>query len=386
LLEALARAYPEVTSALPPDDHELQGDFPDVGRLFHEHGFNPVTSVHGLDLPVNSPSENALLWLLKMAIEHFGFVPRDAYAAVFDFRTVKKLHEDAFGVGFEKLENIIATLTDQNYAEKSSHRIICIHPAKEDDVGRSQLKWKSRWVAMRIAERLQETEDTVIRQKISYFRELPQTRGLAGLYFEIFAHRSFVRSVDGEWPLTDMDSNNVEPPTFTENPSSPITVCFPQVRRKLHKFFQLPTEFESGKYYQPRSPTFPLFDAFVVDFDYSCHTAVLWVLQMTMSREHRGSMIGYQNVRAIVSSVKKQLKSWVPTNLSARDQVETKLVVVVRYVLVTAQVESGEKLLTWSFPKGWSKTYVMHNHRGKVYCLGIPLSVRVVVIMKNLRR
>jgi len=202
LLNALAEAYPEMISCVPPSTQKLQSRFPGIGSLFAKYDSDPATAENGLNLPVASPSENVLVWLLNMAIKHFGFVARDVFEAVFDFRTVELRHEEAFLVGFSDVEETVAALVagNQSYANNAPQYIISMHPPDNDIIGTTsyQLKWKSDWVTTRIAERLHLIKDTEIQQNISYFQSLPQTRPLAGVYFEELARRSLVASVSGE--------------------------------------------------------------------------------------------------------------------------------------------------------------------------------------------
>ena len=192
LLDALAEAYPGTSSSPPHPTQELQSLSPGISRLFARYDFDPVTmSVNGLDLPVASPSENALAWLLKTAIEHFGFVARDVFAAVFDFQSVELLHDDAFRVGSSNLEATVTTLVKQSHTNNAHYHVICIHPPDDDDTTSFQLKWKSDWISTRVAERLHFTEDTEIRQMISYFQNLgPMTKALAGVFTAEFTRRS----------------------------------------------------------------------------------------------------------------------------------------------------------------------------------------------------
>jgi len=198
----LAEAYPETTSSVPPSTQKLQSLFPGIGSLFAKYDADPATVANGLNLPVASPSENALAWLLKMAIKHFGFVARDVFAAVFDFRTVELRHEEAFMVGFSNVEETVAALVAGNlsYANNAPQYIISVHPPDNDIIGTTsyQLNWKSDWVTTRIAEKLHLIKNTEIQQHISYFQSMPQTRPLAGVYFEELARRSLVASVGGE--------------------------------------------------------------------------------------------------------------------------------------------------------------------------------------------
>jgi len=55
--------------------------------------------------------------------------------------------------------------------------------------------------------------------------------------------------------------------------------------------------------------------------------------------------------------------------------------VEVRYILVVPK--GGDEGLQWTFPRGWNDFCEMTNHRGKSYCLEIPLTVCFTTINKR---
>jgi len=192
LLDALAEAYPGGSSPPRRSPQDALQCFPGIYELFAQYHFDPTSA--NLDLPVGSPSENALAWLLNMAIEHFGFVARDVFAAVFDFQAVELLHEDAFKVGFNNLADSVVDLVagDRRHVNNTRHYIISMHPPDSSDIRNTsyQLRWKSDWVLMKVTKTLHLTKDTEIQQKISDFQGLLQSRDLAGIFIEELARRS----------------------------------------------------------------------------------------------------------------------------------------------------------------------------------------------------
>ncbi len=76
---------------------------------------------------------------------------------------------------------------------------------------------------------------------------------------------------------------------------------------KFESFSDLPTGLKNSVYCIPKSPDFPLFHAFIVDLDHLTMSAVLWIIQITTSQTHRDSAKGYQNIRSIVATLKKEL-------------------------------------------------------------------------------
>jgi len=130
-------------------------------------------------------------------------------------------------------------------------------------------------------------------------------------------------------------------------------------------------------YYTPEALTFPLFDSFVVDFDYTKNSAVLWILQITSSRLHGGSKAGYREVRKIVAILKEQLSQRRPRKRGkfAAGQIPLMSTVEVRYLLVVPKGDSQD--LQWQFPKGWNESVSRDDHCGNIYCLEIPHSIDI---------
>jgi hypothetical protein len=173
-----------------------------------------------------------------------------------------------------------------------------------------------------------------------------------------------------------MASNELDSPRFVIDEEVHVGLGYAKVERKVIKFESI-TDLSTGldnSTYLPTSSTFPLLDAFTVELHPSKGSAVLWVIQITTSRSHRGSVLGYQKVRSIVAKLKKMLRKPPPTTRRRIDNAQTasEPSVEVLYVLVVSKGES--KNLEWRFPKGWNKNVVRNDHRGDVYCLEIPLA------------
>ncbi|KAF8522168.1 hypothetical protein BU17DRAFT_45229 [Hysterangium stoloniferum] len=394
LLDKLRQVYPDKGSSQPRMDLiiALRG-FPGAGAILQER--YPMT----VEDPISPSSEDALDTLLDAAIERFGYAARDVFHAMFDFRAITLEHEGALQISHQDLQQIIATLSrrDSGFNPQLSHRIIVIRPIPDEHLSgdRWALNFKSDWVGRSMLKKLNVVEDTIIRQKINLFRQIPQTAALAGWYFEPLAHRQLTTNSRGDfWPLITMTSNGADPPEFTSDVSSPIpdNVKFAQVTRKVVIFqstTDLPTLFQQHEYYQPATPNFPLFDAFTVDFYSSRKSAILWVLQMTVSRSHGGSAVGYQVIRKIVAALKKQLQETLPTKkrkwktTKADDkQTVSEPLVEVRYLLISPRAPNDPVQPTkkWRFPKGWHENCKMYDHRGDAYWLEIILTVRLWII------
>ncbi|KAF8522170.1 hypothetical protein BU17DRAFT_64501 [Hysterangium stoloniferum] len=387
-LDTLRQVYPDKDSFQPRMDPVIALDrFPGADAILQER--YPMT----VEDTISPSPEDALDTLLDAAIERFGYAARDVFHAMFDFRAITLEHEAALQISHQDLQQIIATLArrDSVFDPQLSHRIIVIHPIPDRPMSgdRWALNFKADWVGRSVLKKLDVVEDTIIRQKVNLFRQIPQTAALAGWYFEPLAHRQLTENSMGNfWPLITMTSNGADPPEFTSDVSSPIpdNVKFAQVTRKVVIFqstTDLPTLFQQHEYYQPATPNFPLFDAFTVDFYSSRNSAILWVLQMTVSRSHGGSAVGYQVIRKIVAALKKQLQETLPTKkrkwktTKADDkQTVSEPLVEVRYLLISSRAPNDPVQPTkkWRFPKGWHENCKTYDHRGDAYWLEIILT------------
>ncbi|KAF8516409.1 hypothetical protein BU17DRAFT_67421 [Hysterangium stoloniferum] len=347
--EELSLAYPDKSSFQPRMDPiiALKG-FPGAGRILQE--CYPMT----IEDPISPSPEDGLNALLDAAIEHFGYAAGDVFHAIYHFDSMTEDHKKAFQISHQALQETTAVLAPGNIVLNSrvSHRILVIHPIPCEylEADYWALNFKSSWIGRSMLKQLHIAGDINICQTINLLRQRPQTAALAVWYFEPLAHcRLTAGSTGGFWPLVTMTSNGADPPEVISDPSIsiPNNVKFAQVQRKVVKFqstADLPTCFKEHEYYQPVTPNFPLFDAFTVDLYPSRHSAILWILQMTMFRSHGGS---------------------APT--------VSEPLVEVHYLLISprAQNDPVQPAKTWRFPKGWNENCKTYDHRGDVYWLEI---------------
>ena len=333
--------------------------------------------------------EDALNYLLDAAIGRFGYSARDVFNAVFNFSLETLRHEEAFGLSYAGLKNLIAKLTREslsNDIDEISHRdrIVAISPKPNKQDPFSRVEWsvdfKSRWVARNIIQKLAAEEENAICEQIRFLRSIPDARGMAGKWLEPLAHRRIASCVTaGTWPLNIMKSNDTDSPVFSLDLNSPLPegVQFRKVNRKtikLQSITDLSTSLEENAYYIPNDPNFPLFDAFTIEFNHVENSAILWVLQITVSRMHKGSALGYQKIRQIIAILKDNL---LPTRKKRKTNDGEAIPVPsvdVRYLVVPSD-ERLDPDLRWHFPKGWSRNTMKNDHTGNVYRLGVPLSV-----------
>jgi len=240
---------------------------------------------------------------------------------------------------------------------------------------------------------LGEAEDDEICHQISLFQNISGARGLVGWMLKPLAHRRIANATGDFWPLTNMKFNNAaDTPRFTLDRDSPVqdNVRFIKVKRdffKLQSIADLSTCLNHNAYYVPMDPNFPLFDAFTVEIDVEKGFAVLWILQMTMSRTHEGSTLGYRQIREIIAILKDKLQEGPPLKRrkTAGGQATSTPLVEVRYLLVVPKDESQSQNLQWQFPKGWSQNRKRNDHSGNVYRLEVPLAVYVLPLSRMYR-
>ena len=293
---------------------------------------------------------------------------------LFNFELAVKLHSlEGFSLAqLRGAATAVANLTFNAAKLDISHKIISMDPIfKRGYVGGLpdwKVNFKSTWIAKRFAAMLQVGDDQELRQLISLYRKSPLSNGMAGYLFEGFAHQKLANTVRATpWPLKVMDTvydgaDLDQPIARITTALAPSEVILPRVKQEIQSFDDLPSNPQNGIYNCPISMNFPLFDAFIVEIKNSF--AILWIFQIT-SDSHHGSHKGYRKVRDIIQRLKNQMIARSPTSLPS---------VEVRYVLVVP--EDHDKGLRWTFPKGWNDSCTRHDHRGKVYCLEVPLSVR----------
>ena len=233
-------------------------------------------------------------------------------------------------------------------------------------------------------QKLGESEEIELHRQIIYLRSTPEARGFMGWLLEPFAHRSIASATEGFWSLINMKSNDGDPPHFTLERNSPVldNVKFVKVLRKIIKLqsiANLSTCLENNTYYVPGDPNFPLFDAFTFELDHAKKLAVLWIFHITTSRRHRGSAMGYQRIREIITILKAKFLEDPPVKKhKTRQEATSSPLVQVRYLLVFPEGEPEPQ--QWQFPKGWSQNRKRNDHSGQVYCFEVPLTVCFTII------
>jgi len=372
---SLLGALYEVYGSSSPSPNDPLSAYPGARKRLEEHYSEEDT--------VQPSPEDALQYLLDTAIERFGRSARDVFGAVFDFPGLTYFHEKAFPIRYTDLQDAVSALATNQVADQTvSHRILALHPI---DVGplmnvEWKVRFKSDWVRRSVLQKLGQQEDEAIRQQIRFFLRIPAARGVAGQMLEPLAHR-YIADAIGDISLINMNSNDADSPTFTlvRDLPVPADVEFNKVKHEIVQFKDIPdlsTGLENDTYYIPMDDNFPMFDAFTVKIDDEEKSAILWVLQMTTSRSHGGSSRGYQKIRKIIGILKGRFGEGPPSKKSktTTGPAISMPLIQARYLLVVPKEESESDDLKWQFPKGWKQNCKRHDHRGKVYCLEVPLS------------
>jgi len=342
-------------------------------------------------VPTPEPSL-ALEYLLDAAIERFGHAPRDVYTGIFQPGT-EDSWQNLTHFSLKELQTLASSLargeTNRFELRAASPHIFALFP--EDDEFGGGVKWKLNFKSTRVAKQymdlLEADDDSEVCRQITFFRHLPrhiwipQMRGIAVYLFEPLLHRMLANTATGDsWSLHAMSSANDNLTVRAIETAVPSDVQFAKVKRDVQRFRDLPKLVEQGCYYRPYAENHPFFDAFTAEINGT--SAALWMIQIATSGVHRGSGVGYQMVRQIVEKLKTRLPADQPPLANVRKGVghpsASEPPVQVGYLLVVPK--GGNQQFTWTFPMGWMEDCEGHDDRGDVYCLEVPLTVRLAVI------
>jgi len=356
------RIFPGARELLVEFQEDATDIAADMSAAADDDGMDTDTDVTSVS------SEDALDYILGVVIDRFGYAARDVFNAVFNNKKTRATHEAAFGMLTPmQLQEAFSFLTDNLVTSALSHMVVALTPVCSDPYTDDHWKvnFKSPWVAKSITQRLRIATDKEVLKQLSFLQRIPQAGGLEGYLFEPFIHRALTKTKNGHFQLFSMVSDGEDSPRFLMNQMVPVTIRFAKVKCRVVVFNSIADlSMHENTYYIPASTEFPLFDAFTMEIDLSKSSAILWVIQITVSRSHGGSPRGYQKIRSIMGWLKQQLR-WDGQSASLP-------CVTVRYILVVTKGESDK--LEWHFPKGWNVSCVRNDHRGDVYCIEVDLT------------
>ncbi|KAJ3510035.1 hypothetical protein NLJ89_g4900 [Agrocybe chaxingu] len=319
--------------------------------------------------------KDALNVLVDDAIEQYGLAVRDVYSAIFYPKEIADDHRTALDkASYEDLKLIVQQFGDETMAQ-AMHQIVCIYPSPKTPRDGPRSHWlvdfKSIAIAKKVIARLRRCEGHHLDNIYHTFRVSAQCSVLAGWFFETIAIRKLVAGEIQNMVLAEMwclSNGQDNAPTFEIelSPSSKSSLRLPSVESDSEplEYFdrqQLPEGLRLHCFYIPDASNNPLFDALFIESH--MHNAavhfVLWIFQITIAIIHKGSREGYSSVRRVMQTL---LASAKDDNKVATFEVQ--------YVLICPQ---ETKKTSWQLPVGWNDNAKTFDHRGKVYCLQVPI-------------
>ena len=110
---------------------------------------------------------------------------------VFAYVQMTWYHRNAFNITYTELHTAVLALSANQNVDSKYDRILALHPVYRGSFKRirSDVDFKSDWVARSVIETLTEEEDNVIRRQIRLFKNIPEPQGLAGWLLEPLARR-----------------------------------------------------------------------------------------------------------------------------------------------------------------------------------------------------
>ena len=314
--------------------------------------------------------DNALKTLLENATEEFGHAPHDVYQGVFNLGSTIGNHDTTIQkLTHSSLKELVEKFYTDLEFEGASHHIIMVSPRPfEANLDMWTIDFKSVRIERKVVESMRKLEARHLGDTYSLLSEIPDSSSMAGWVFEAIAHRNLTAGwTNGTPPYpTSMESNDLEPPTFSTTPSPTHLVSYlapipaePRTVVLVDLLLGLDdVTLEHHRYYKPTSPAHPLFDAFIISYPESMPHITISCFQMTIAPRHGGSSQGYRLIRKIMGHVRRLLPG-DKRNMSVN----------VAYFLVCPQDTSQHR---WKMPVGWNQYTKTQDHRGNAYCLRIP--------------
>jgi len=316
---------------------------------------------------------NALNILVQNATEEFGFIPRAVYSGILQARDTMDQHANAVKqLTYTGLQDIVSSFSvNRGLDSEISHRVVTVFPQPSTDLlssDRWEIDFKSVRIARKVMDSMEKHENERLRELYSFFHGFPESSNLAGWFFEVMVHRLF----SGGWepgPVPQpihMDSKVASsPPIFSTDPPSstnttsllPPSAYTRTVKRVDFDLPLLSVTLEKDKYYIPAASNHPLFDSFIINAN--GHIVVISIFQMTITKLHKGSAKGYPLIRGIMRRVRELFEG---SGLEPE--------ITVEYFLVCPKDQSERQ---WAMPAGWDDNAIINNHRGKCFCIRIPI-------------
>jgi hypothetical protein len=293
--------------------------------------------------------------ILDNAIEAYGSSARDVYRAIISPDLAKNRIDAALSFQeYDALRQIVMNLQRMDSSYTFSHRIFSLQVT--EPLGRKtglgfEVQFKSHWIRTIVLRHLEFLEHVSTAAMISDMKYL-QGSSFAGFLYEGFATKALAA---GESPLDLVLMETKKGKTTFFVPIDHDTTVSPFNRQRVRSYASFstgplalefgvsPEESLADYFWIPMARNNPLFDAFVIEFRPSARIdAVVWILQITLNKDHRGSSEGYQLIKLIKTKVEEAIKT------ISRTKRRKKKNVIVKYVLVSP--EGGQ----WTLPeKNW---------------------------------
>ena len=292
--------------------------------------------------------------ILDDVVDAYGSSARDVYRAIYDPSVARELIDKALtGLTYDSLRKAVTAVLKVTGATESEHAvphtIFSMYPtetignAYNPEAGRRfAVEFKSLWIrtlVLRHLDYLQHLETALIIKELG---DATISATFAGFVYELFAKRELASGASQGLVLKKMVAKGGTTTFFVSDECHTIESPFNRPREISHVISTdsladiCPGKSLSDHFWVPMARNNALFDAFVIEFNGSAPNinAVVWILQMTLSRDHGGSPDGYSTVR----SIKEKVQEAMGTTGQRKD-------VMVNYVLVNP--EAGR----WKLPK-----------------------------------
>ena len=358
-----------------------------VADLTGDEAMDDATGDEAMDDATGDAAGNATVnagGVLEKILDHtittFGSSARDVYTAIFSPNSyLERIKTSLEALDYHSLHGIIARIEQSEAGSSVSHTIFSLEVTEFPRRAHLhfsrgfEVVFKSHTIKSMALKQLELLQHSKIALMIKEMRSLSPSSSYAGFLYEGFATKQLA---SGEL-LPDLVSMRAEKgktkftvpttPNTTLTPS-PFNRCRERSYVKLNgpNAFDVPPENSLADYFWiPLSPNNPLFDAFIIEFKDTgrMRYAIVWILQVTLNKKHRGSADGYMLINLIKTKVEEAVNTMSQTENWARERQRVNNVVL-KYVLVNT--EPG----TWTLPeRNW------RSYKGDVYYQRIEIGM-----------
>jgi hypothetical protein len=250
--------------------------------------------------------------VLDNAIEAYGSSARDVYRAIISPDLAKnRIAVALLFQEYDVLRKTVMHLQRMDTSNTFSHRIFSMQVTEPLGPKTSlgfEVQFKSHWIKTMVLRHLEFLEHLSTAAMIKDMKALKGS-SFAGFLYEGFATKELAA---GGSPsrLVLMETEKGKTTFFVPIDPGIIVSPFNRQRARSYASFSTgplalelgvsPEESLADYFWIPMARNNPLFDAFVIEFKPSARIdAVVWVLQITLNKDHRVSSEGYQLIKLI---------------------------------------------------------------------------------------